>query len=87
MVLLSNRYCWAPFLILALRRLGDGGTASDGELQTRDSSGGGGAKKQPRRRENHARRHTLQNGIDYGLVSLLRAVSVIFVLFVNADST
>ena len=25
-------------------------------------------KKQQRRRENHSRRHTLQNGIDYGLV-------------------
>lgn len=55
------------------RRLGDGGTASDGELQSRDPSGGG-SKKQPRRRENHSRRHTLQNGIDYGLLKRMKAV-------------
>ena len=43
------------------RRRDGGGTVSDGE-------GAGLARKQPRRRESHSRRHTLQNGIDYGLV-------------------
>ena len=72
------------------RRTGDGGAASDGEIeqQTRrqqfDRHERGfqqqqlqaaqqaeqqeQARKQPRRRESHSRRHTLQNGIDYGLV-------------------
>ena len=81
------------------RRLGDGGAASDGELdqqrarlkkhqllsepaitttqrerdhqqpsQTSSEQQHDNARKQPRRRESHSRRHTLQNGIDYGLV-------------------
>ena len=48
------------------RKLGDGGVASDGEVT---GHGGGNGRKQPKRRESHSRRHTLQNGIDYGLVS------------------
>ena len=65
------------------RRTGDGGAASDGEIEQRtrrqqfERSERGvqqqteqeQAKKQPRRRESHSRRHTLQNGIDYGLVN------------------
>ena len=49
------------------RKLGDGGAASDGEVG--GSSGNNSGRKQPKRRESHSRRHTLQNGIDYGLVS------------------
>ena len=49
------------------RKLGDGGAASDGEVGV--SSGNNSGRKQPKRRESHSRRHTLQNGIDYGLVS------------------
>ena len=50
-----------------IRKLGDGGAASDGEIGSSNSSNP--ARKQPKRRESHSRRHTLQNGIDYGLVS------------------
>merc|ERR550517_1115422 len=30
--------------------------------------------KQPKRRESHSRRHTLQNGIDYGLLKKMKAI-------------
>ena len=54
-----------------LRKLGDGGTASD------DGGGGsqpGGGSRKPRRRESHSRRHTLQSGIDYGLLKRMKAI-------------
>jgi len=57
------------------RKLGDGGAASDGEI---DRGGGGGTnssgRKQAKRRESHSRRHTLQNGIDYGLLKKMKAI-------------
>ena len=53
------------------RKLGDGGAASDGEIDRNGVSGAGSGRKQAKRRESHSRRHTLQNGIDYGLVSKL----------------
>ena len=60
-----------PRAVVALpeggRKLGDGGAASDGEIERTGS--GGNNRKQPKRRESHSRRHTLQNGIDYGLVN------------------
>jgi len=76
------------------RRLGDGGAASDGELehraraarqisdQTTEKQEGKklqteqqeNARKQQKRRETHSRRHTLQNGIDYGLLKRMKAV-------------
>lgn len=87
------------------RRLGDGGAASDGELdqqrarlkkhqllsepaitttqrerdhqqpsQTSSEQQHDNARKQPRRRESHSRRHTLQNGIDYGLLKRMKAI-------------
>lgn len=54
------------------RKLGDGGVASDGELT--GGHGGGNGRKQPKRRESHSRRHTLQNGIDYGLLKKMKAI-------------
>ena len=59
------------------RKLGDGGVASDGEV---GSHGGGNGRKQPKRRESHSRRHTLQNGIDYGLVI---AIGFKFIILTN----
>ena len=76
------------------RRLGgDGGAASDGELNVHRSRTSQQlpqqfvkqdkdkikqqqgdqepSRKQMRRRDSHSRRHTLQNGIDYGLVIIL----------------
>jgi len=53
------------------RKLGDGGVASDGEV---GSNGLGNGRKQPKRRESHSRRHTLQNGIDYGLLKKMKAI-------------
>ena len=52
------------------RKLGDGGAASDGDIERVNSNNNLG-RKQPKRRESHSRRHTLQNGIDYGLVRSL----------------
>ena len=51
------------------RKLGDGGAASDGEIERVSAANNNLSRKQPKRRESHSRRHTLQNGIDYGLVS------------------
>ena len=51
------------------RKLGDGGAASDGEIERVGAANNNFSRKQPKRRESHSRRHTLQNGIDYGLVS------------------
>ena len=51
------------------RKLGDGGAASDGEIERGAGANNNFSRKQPKRRESHSRRHTLQNGIDYGLVS------------------
>ena len=51
------------------RKLGDGGAASDGEIERVAAANNNLSRKQPKRRESHSRRHTLQNGIDYGLVS------------------
>ena len=52
------------------RKLEDGGTASDGEIERGTGVNNNFSRKQPKRRESHSsRRHTLQNGIDYGLVS------------------
>ena len=51
------------------RKLGDGGTASDGE-----QPGAGSGSRKPRRRESHSRRHTLQSGIDYGLLKRMKAI-------------
>lgn len=74
------------------RRLGDGGAASDGELDQKSKQsqflfqkqekekgkGLGGdqepSRKQTRRRESHSRRHTLQNGIDYGLLKRMKSI-------------
>jgi len=74
------------------RRLGDGGAASDGELDQKIKQslfsfqkqekeklrGHGGdhetSRKQTRRRESHSRRHTLQNGIDYGLLKRMKSI-------------
>jgi len=57
------------------RKLGDGGAASDGEIErTGAVSGGNYTRKQPKRRESHSRRHTLQNGIDYGLLKRMKAI-------------
>lgn len=54
------------------RKVGDGlAAASDGELERREQ---GGNRKQPKRRESHSRRHTLQNGIDYGLLRRMKAI-------------
>jgi len=55
------------------RKLGDGGAASDGEIE-RVGSNGSNNRKQPKRRESHSRRHTLQNGIDYGLLKRMKAI-------------
>ena len=52
------------------RKLGDGWAASDGDIERVNSNNNLG-RKQPKRRESHSRRHTLQNGIDYGLVRSL----------------
>merc|ERR1712013_42893 len=64
-----------PRAVVALpeggRKLGDGGAASDGEIERTGS--GGNNRKQPKRRESHSRRHTLQNGIDYGLLKRMKA--------------
>lgn len=38
------------------------------------SSGNNSGRKQPKRRESHSRRHTLQNGIDYGLLKKMKAI-------------
>jgi len=54
------------------RKLGDGGAASDGEIER--TGAGGNNRKQPKRRESHSRRHTLQNGIDYGLLKRMKAI-------------
>lgn len=82
------------------RRLGgDGGAASDGELdgrrprtnmqpgaqlyvkQEKEKGKQQGeaepTRKQMRRRESHSRRHTLQNGIDYGLVKCYNTYPII----------
>jgi len=63
------------------RKLGDGvAAASDGELERRQEhqeqgSQTGQPRKQPtKRRESHSRRHTLQNGIDYGLLRRMKAI-------------
>ena len=32
------------------------------------------ASRKPRRRESHSRRHTLQSGIDYGLLKRMKAI-------------
>jgi len=65
-----------PRAVVALpeggRKLGDGGAASDGEIERTGS--GGNNRKQPKRRESHSRRHTLQNGIDYGLLKRMKAI-------------
>jgi len=55
------------------RKLGDGGAASDGEIE-RTGVTGSNTRKQPKRRESHSRRHTLQNGIDYGLLKRMKAI-------------
>lgn len=55
------------------RKLGDGGAASDGEIE-RTGANGANTRKQPKRRESHSRRHTLQNGIDYGLLKRMKAI-------------
>ena len=52
------------------RKLGDGGTASDGDMEQQGVS----ASRKPRRRESHSRRHTLQSGIDYGLLKRMKAI-------------
>jgi len=52
------------------RKLGDGGTASDGDVEQQGVS----ASRKPRRRESHSRRHTLQSGIDYGLLKRMKAI-------------
>jgi len=54
------------------RKLGDGGAASDGEIERTGAAGNN--RKQPKRRESHSRRHTLQNGIDYGLLKRMKAI-------------
>eukprot|EP00092_Neocalanus_flemingeri_P017346 GFUD01018761.1.p1 GENE.GFUD01018761.1~~GFUD01018761.1.p1 ORF type:complete len:385 (+),score=132.03 GFUD01018761.1:120-1274(+) len=54
------------------RKLGDGGAASDGEIERVGISSNN--RKQPKRRESHSRRHTLQNGIDYGLLKRMKAI-------------
>jgi len=66
------------------RGLGEGGATSDGELDNQrsrslrqlqsHSTDQSEQKKQQRRRENHSRRHTLQNGIDYGLLKRMKSV-------------
>ena len=53
------------------RKLGDGGAASDGEIERVGGNTNNLGRKQPKRRESHSRRHTLQNGIDYGLVRIV----------------
>ena len=53
------------------RKLGDGGAASDGEIERVGGNTNNLGGKQPKRRESHSRRHTLQNGIDYGLVRIV----------------
>jgi len=56
------------------RKLGDGGAASDGEIERNGASDSTYNRKQPKRRESHSRRHTLQNGIDYGLLKRMKAI-------------
>jgi len=56
------------------RKLGDGGTASDGEIERFSNNNNNNGRKQPKRRESHSRRHTLQNGIDYGLLKKMKAI-------------
>jgi len=54
------------------RKLGDGGTASDGDVELGQQ--GVSSSRKPRRRESHSRRHTLQSGIDYGLLKRMKAI-------------
>lgn len=56
------------------RKLGDGGAASDGEIERFNNNSNSNGRKQPKRRESHSRRHTLQNGIDYGLLKKMKAI-------------